>query len=420
LTKSFLDWKSHFLDLLSIHRRMQTRKNVMGKFRFISKALIIILLLLPALATAQAPVSGDLANTVREVQQYNFAIHILAMLLVGFGLLMVFVKRYGYGATTGTYLIVAVGLPLYLGLRATGMLSAESVGVHTMRGLLLAEFAVASALIAMGAVLGRVRLYQYGFLAAVFVPLYMINERLVLDGGLGVTKGFVDSAGSVIIHAFGAYFGLGLAVALTNKEQRDLAITSDETSDRFSMIGSMVLWLFWPSFCSAVVPMEQFAATAVNTILALCGATASTYLFSLILRKGKVAIGDMANAALAGGVAIGAACNVVSAPIAFAIGAVAGALCVFGYAVVQPRLQNIFGIVDTCGVHNLHGMPGLLGGLAAIFVIPGIATAQLVGIACTVALALTGGVISGYILRATGAKQKAYKDYEEFDAVPEP
>jgi ammonium transporter Rh len=392
----------------------------MGKFRFISTCLIVIILLLPALATAQAPVSGDLASTVREVQQYNFAIHILAMLLVGFGFLMVFVKRYGYGATTGTYLIVAVGLPLYLGLRAAGVLSADAVDVHTIRGLLLAEFAVASALIAMGAVLGRVRLYQYAILAAVIVPLYMINERLVLDGGLGVTKGFIDSAGSIIIHAFGAYFGLGLAVALTNREQCEIAITCDETSDRFSMIGSMMLWLFWPSFCSAVVPMEQFAVTAVNTILALCGATASTYLFSLIFRKGKVALGDMANAALAGGVAIGATCNIVSAPVAFAIGAIAGALCVFGYAVVQSKLQNLCRIVDTCGVHNLHGMPGLLGGLAAIFVIPGIATAQLVGIACTVALALIGGIVSGFILRATGAKQKVYKDYDEFDAVPEP
>jgi ammonium transporter Rh len=392
----------------------------MGKFRFISKGLIVIILLLPALATAQTAGPGDLANTVREVQQYNFAIHILAMLLVGFGFLMVFVKRYGYGATTGTYLVVAVGIPLYLGLRATGILSAEAVGVHTIKGLLLAEFAVASALIAMGAVLGRVRLYQYVFLAAVLVPLYMINERLVLDGGIGITKGFMDSAGSIIIHAFGAYFGLGLAVALTKKEQRDLEIPSDETSDRFSMIGSMVLWLFWPSFCSAIVPMEQFAATAVNTILALCGATASTYLFGLILRKGKVTIGDMANAALAGGVAIGATCNVVSAPLAFAIGVIAGALCVFGYVVVQPKLQKIFRIVDTCGVHNLHGMPGLLGGLAAIFVIPGIATAQLAGIACTVVLALTGGIVSGFILRATGFKQKAYKDYDEFDNMVEP
>jgi ammonium transporter Rh len=376
-----------------------------------------LLLLTPALAAAQTVTPGDLASTVRDVQQYSFAIHILAMLLVGFGFLMVFVKRYGYGSITGTYLIVAAGLPLYIGLRSTGVLSAEAVDAHTVRALLLAEFAVASALIAAGAVLGRVRLYQYGLLALVMVPLYMINERLVLDGGLGVTKGFVDAAGSITIHAFGAYFGLGLAVALTTRQQRDMEIANDATSNRFSLIGSMVLWLFWPSFCSAVVPPAQFAATAVNTILALCGATASTYVFSSILGKGKVAIGDMANAALAGGVAIGATCNLVAAPFAFAIGLFAGALCVFGYAVVQPRLQKRMRIVDTCGVHNLHGMPGLLGGLAAIFVVPGVAGAQLAGIGVTIALALAGGVTAGFVLRATSGKQVAYEDAEEFAAV---
>ena len=72
------------------------------------------------------------------------------MLLVGFGFLMVFVKRYGYGATTGTYLIVAVGLPVYLGLRSTGVLSAEALDAHTIRPCCCAEFAVAAALIAMG------------------------------------------------------------------------------------------------------------------------------------------------------------------------------------------------------------------------------------------------------------------------------
>jgi ammonium transporter Rh len=299
-------------------------------------------------------------------------------------------------------------------LRATGVLSAEAVGVHTIKGLLLAEFAVAAALIAAGAVLGRVKLHQYAILAIIIVPLYMINEHLVLDGGLGITKGFVDSAGSIIIHAFGAYFGLGLAVALTSKKAREESIPSDAASNRFSMIGSMVLWLFWPSFCSAVVPPEQFAATAVNTILALCGATAATYLFSALFSKGKVMIGDMANAALAGGVAIGATCNVVNAYTAVLIGALAGALCVVGYSVIQARLQKMFKIVDTCGVHNLHGMPGLLGGLAAIAVIPGIAKAQLVGILVTVVIAVGGGIIGGYVIRAFGEKKVVYEDGEEF------
>ncbi|HEY3383173.1 MAG TPA: hypothetical protein VGK32_15490 [Vicinamibacterales bacterium] len=378
--------------------------------------VICVLLLTPVLASAQ-PVASDLVSTVREVQQYDFAIHILAMLLVGFGFLMVFVKRYGYGALTGTYLIVAVGMPSYLALRSTGILSAEPVGAHTIKALLLSEFAVASALIAAGAVPGRIRLYQYALLALVMVPLYMLNEHLVLDGGLAATRGFVDAAGSITIHAFGAYFGLGLAVALTSRRHRDIEVANDPTSNRFSMIGSMVLWLFWPSFCSAVVPTEQFAATAVNTILALCGATLATYIVSSLVGKGKVSIADMANAALAGGVAIGATCNLVPAPLAFGIGLLAGALCVVGYAVVQPKIQCAFKIVDTCGVHNLHGMPGILGGLIATFVVQGIATAQLAGIAITVTLSLAGGIVAGFILRAAATRLTVYDDGDEFVGV---
>ena len=270
-------------------------------------------------------------SSLRQVEQYNFSIHILAMLLVGFGFLMVFVKNYGYSATTGTYMVVAVGLPLYMLLRSTGVICAEPVSADSVKALLLAEFACAAALIAMGAVLGRLRVYQYAILAALVVPVYMLNEWLVLDGGLGITKGFVDAAGSIVIHAFGAYFGLGLTVALTSRAHREMAIKSDATSDRFSMLGSMVLWMFWPSFCSAMVPPEQMPHTAINTILALCGATVMTYILSSLLRKGQPSIADMANAALAGGVAIGATCNLVSAPGAFGIGLLAGAICVMGY-----------------------------------------------------------------------------------------
>lgn len=386
----------------------------MSKIVSMIQCLLIGLLLSPAVALAETAIPGGPAVALREVQQYNFAIHILAMLLVGFGFLMVFVQRYGYSATTGTYLVVAVGLPVYFLLRSKGMLTAEAVPTHSIKGLLLAEFAVASALIATGAVLGRVRLHQYALLALIMVPLYMLNEWLVLDGGLGVTKGFVDSAGSIIIHAFGAYFGLGLAVALTREPHLGKEIPGDTTSNRFSMIGSMVLWLFWPSFCCAVVPPEQVATTAVNTILALCGATLSTCVCSAFFNQRKVMIGDIANAALAGGVAIGAVCNAVSSPMALLIGAVAGALCVVGYSVVQSKIKNVCKIVDTCGVHNLHGMPGLLGGLAAIVVVPGIAKPQLVGIAVTLVLALVGGLAAGFIIRATGTKKNIYEDHEEF------
>lgn len=378
---------------------------------FVSACAGLLFGSLPAWA-AEGAAHADVS--LRQVEQYNYSIHILAMLLVGFGFLMVFVRKHGYSATTGTYLVVGVGIPLYLLLRSTGVISAEAMTPNSIHVLLLAEFACASALIAMGAVLGRLRLFQYAILAALLVPAYMLNEWLVLDGGLRLTRGFVDSAGSIVIHAFGAYFGLGLCVALLRAKQYDHPIESDETSDRFAMLGSMVLWIFWPSFCSAVVPPEQMPQTVINTILALCGATLATFALSSRLRRGKPSFSDMMNAALAGGVGIGATCNVISARGAFAIGLLAGAICVLGYVFVQPWITAKLKILDTCGVHNLHGMPGLMGGLIAILVIPGIAAAQLTGIGVTVVLALGSGLVSGYLIRVTGEKRLPYEDSDEF------
>jgi ammonium transporter Rh len=372
-----------------------------------------LLLLIPLCAWAGEGGENSLTAAVRQVEQYNFSIHILAMLLVGFGFLMVFVRNYGYGALTGTFLVVSAGIPLYLMIRSTGIISAEPVAADSIKALLLAEFACASALIAMGAVLGRLKMHQYILLSLILVPAYMLNEWLVLDGGLGVTKGFVDSAGSIVIHAFGAYFGLGLAIALTSANHRRQEIHADETSNRFSMLGSMVLWIFWPSFCSAVVPPDQMPRTVINTILALCGATLVTYVAGVMARKGKLSIADMANAALAGGVAIGATCNTVSPVGAFGIGMLAGALCVIGYNFIQPRLQSSLKIVDTCGVHNLHGMPGILGGLMAIAVVPGIAQAQLSGTIFTIIFAFVAGSIGGFVIRLAGSKVVVYDDSDE-------
>lgn len=72
------------------------------------------------------------------------------------------------------------------------------------------------------------------------------------------------------------------------------------------------------------------------------------------------------NATLAGGVAAGSAANLYLTPAgALIIGIVAGGVSTAGFAYLQPTLESKFDLRDTCGVHNLHGMPGLLGGLAA-------------------------------------------------------
>lgn len=382
-------------------------------FGFVS----LLLLSCGSLVAAAEPAAG--VNEARLVAQYNYTIHILAMLLVGFGFLMVFVRRYGFGATTGTYLVVATGLPLYMLLRANGVFGHE-LNPHSVDAILYSEFAVATALIAMGAVLGRLKVFQYALLALLIVPCYLLNEWLVLDNASGLTEGFQDSAGSIVIHAFGAYFGIAMSLVLTTAQQRSEPIVSDATSDRFAMLGSMVLWLFWPSFATAIVPFEEMPQTVANTLLALSGATLATYFLSTHFHHGKTSMVDMANAALAGGVAIGSTCNVVGPTGAFLIGLLAGALSVIGYVFIQPWLEAKLKLVDTCGVHNLHGMPGLLGGLSAIVVVPGVAMVQLTGIGITLAIAITGGLIAGAVIKATGTTEQAYEDSHEFTHVEGP
>ena len=65
-------------------------------------------------------------------------------------------------------------------------------------------------------------------------------------------------------------------------------------------------------------------------------------------------------------------------------------------------------------------MPGLLGGLMAIIVVPGVAGVQLVGIAMTLGIAIIGGAIAGAVIRATGTTEQAYEDCHEFSHVPGP
>jgi ammonium transporter Rh len=374
--------------------------------------LTMLMLVLCGSASAAENMGTTLA-ALSDVQKYERAIHIMAMLLVGFGFLMVFVKKYGRSALTATYLLVSVSIPLYF-------LKESFHGVGSSEGiidkLILAEFAAASLLICAGAVLGRMKMSQYMILGILFVPFYALNEWIVLNGGLGLISGkVVDTGGSIVIHAFGAIFGLGVAASMTTQKEYDTPIECDDTSDRYSLLGSMVLWVFWPSFCAALVAPADVPRTAVNVILALCGSTIATYFASVRLR-GKISAADIANATLAGGVAIGSTCDLAVPGTAFTIGIVAGIVSTFGFAVIQSRLAEITKKVDTCGVLYLHGLPGILGGVAALFVVSGInVVAQLSAILITTAVAGGSGLLSGKVIAALGRRSEPYLDDEEFD-----
>ncbi|MCD6292441.1 MAG: ammonium transporter [Deltaproteobacteria bacterium] len=382
----------------------------MNKFRPYVKLFLVLAVLLLCSGIASAAELEQIA----DVQKYNRAIHIMAMLLAGFGFLMVFVKKYGRSAVTATYLLVSVAIPLYILKDSFAILGGSGSEID---GLILAEFAAASLLICAGAPLGRLKMGQYIFLGLLFIPCYSFNEWLLLGNGFGLipSGAFVDTGGSIVIHAFGALFGLGVIMTMTTKEEIDLPVETDSTSDRFSMLGSMILWLFWPSFCSALVAPELVPHTAINVILALSGATLATYFASISLR-GKISAADIANAALAGGVAIGSVCDVASFPEAFIVGILAGALSTFGFAVLQSKVEKLIKGIDTCGVMNLHGLPGLLGGLSAIFIVDGLNKgSQLSGIAITIVIAIVTGIVVGKLIAMMGRKKLPYDDVDEFE-----
>ncbi|MCQ4575466.1 MAG: ammonium transporter [Candidatus Brocadiales bacterium] len=396
----------------------------MNKFRWLLILPIVFAALAACCGTGWGAEGGSGASleSVVNVQKYNRSIHVMAMLLVGFGFLMVFVRRYGLSTVTATFLVVSVAIPLYIVINSLGILGEPKIEIDR---LLMAEFAAASLLICIGAPLGRLKMPQYMLLGIFFIPCYMINEWILLEGGLGLIPhgSFVDTGGSILIHAFGALFGLGVVMTMTTQAEFNTPIESDATSDRFSMLGSMVLWLFWPSFCAGLVAADMVPFTAVNVILSLCGATIATYFASVTLR-GKICIADIANAALAGGVAIGATCDHASHPMAFIIGILAGALSTYGFAVIQDKLQGMVKGIDTCGVTNLHGWPGIFGGLVAVFVVADInKAAQLKGILIAVVLALIAGYIAGKLLASFGRRTVPYVDSEEFgveEASPQP
>ena len=346
------------------------------------------------------------ARTIFDTLCYNRSIHILAMLLLGFGFLMVVVRGHGYSSITATLLAVSTAIPVYMLIKSfMGEGSALSIDAF-----MWAEFAAASLLIAIGAPLGRLTMDQYLLMGALFIPVYLFNEWLILESGM--FTGFQDTGGSVVIHAFGAYFGLGLVATTAKKFENGPSCESDSVSNQFSLLGSLGLWVFWPSFTSAVASPERVVLTAINTVFALAGATLATYICSKLIR-GKVDIEDIANASLAGGVAIGSTCDIANPGMSMLIGIAAGILSTVGYSIIAPKVQKLIRGADTCGVHNLHGMPGLLGGLSAIIITGNVGT-QLLCMIITVVVAFIGGRIVGAIVGLLRTKDELYSDIDEF------
>ena len=136
-----------------------------------------------------------------------------------------------------------------------------------------------------------------------------------------------------------------------------------------AVIGSIFLWMFWPSFNGALAAGATQHRIMVNTVLAIAGSCMGAVSAARVL-FGKLEMEIVLNATLAGGVAIGSAADMCWAPWqAMLIGCIGGLLSAVGFQKIGPFLSEHINLQDTCGVHSLHGMPGILAALISAIVV---------------------------------------------------
>uniref|UniRef100_A0A8C7H7X5 Rh family B glycoprotein n=1 Tax=Oncorhynchus kisutch TaxID=8019 RepID=A0A8C7H7X5_ONCKI len=343
------------------------------------------------------------------------------MIFIGFGFLMTFLQRYGFSSVGFNFLIAAFALQWATLMQGFvhGMHGGKiHVGIESM---INADFCTGSVLISFGAVLGKTSPVQLLVMSVIEVTLFAVNEFIVLS-----VLGAKDAGGSMTIHTFGAYFGLMVARVLyrPNLDKSKHKNCSVYHSDLFAMIGTIYLWMFWPSFNSAVTAHgDDQHRTAMNTYYSLAACTLATYgLSAVVAHDGKLDMVHIQNAALAGGVAVGTAGEMMLTPFgSMIVGFLAGTVSVLGFKFLSPILEQKLKIQDTCGVHNLHGMPGVLGAIVGA-VTAALATKdvygdgllpllrnrqtpskcgvrQAISLAVTLGIALLGGLITGFILK---------------------
>lgn len=404
----------------------------------------------------ESPGNGENKEKTNDISLYYPMFQdVHVMIYIGFGFLMTFLKKYGYGAVG--YNFFTASLVTQWGTIVSGCFNQLYAEGHkhielSIQTLVTAEFAAATVLITYGAVLGKVsrlQLLVIGFLEVVF---YGINELIAVE-----FLKYSDAGGSIIIHTFGAYFGLALSRVLHTKDALESPKEgSNYQSDLFAMIGTVFLWMYWPSFNAALVAPDYVAQhrSVINTYFSLSAACVTTFALSPVFQraggKWRLSMVHVQNATLAGGVAIGTASNMSVSPWgALLIGCCAGALSTVGYAYLTPFLTKYTKTHDTCGVNNLHGMPGILGAIAGAIaaahadvdkygsdglynlfpeMAPGKGRSakaqagyQIAGLAVALGISVIGGIITGFIVRwkifDPPTREQMYDD-EDFWEVP--
>jgi Amt family ammonium transporter len=249
-----------------------------------------------------------------------------------------------------------------------------------------AVFAATAATIVSGAMAERTKFVGYlsysALLTAFIYPIFGSWAWGSLYNGNGWLEqlGFIDFAGSTVVHSVGGWVALAGAIVLGprigkfSKDGRVKPIPGHNLP--LAALGVFILWLGWFGFNpgSTTAANKDIAMIFVNTNLA-AGAGAILAMIVAWAKFGKPDAGMSLNGALAGLVGITAPCATVTPSSAIIIGAVAGVLVVFSVLFFDKIRVD-----DPVGAISVHGVCGAWGTLAAgIFNIGG-TSAKIIGV----------------------------------------
>ncbi|XP_025054395.1 RH-like protein isoform X3 [Alligator sinensis] len=288
--------------------------------------------------------------------------------------------------------------------------------------ILTASMSVVAVLISAGAVLGKANPFQLICMAMVETTAFCASRWTnvyILE--------IEEHVSLMHVHIFGTFFGLMVSWWLTQPSLRRETgkEDSDVTSDLFSMLGTLFLWMFWPSFNSVLVDGVVEKRNAIhNTYYAIAVSAVIAFALSALTNKnGKLQMTHIHGATLAGGVALGFSAHIIQSPwIAMVLGFLAGVMAVLGPYFVKMCLNSAVKMYDTCGIHCMFGMPGLLGAIAYVilFVIynwnnlPARGYPALIevgSLSITILVAVIAGFITGILLKLNICKAPPVSKY---------
>jgi len=330
----------------------------------LTSTLLVLLMTVPGLALFYGGLVRS-KNVLSVLMQVLAVFSLIVLLWVGYGYSLAFA---GGNAWIGSF------DKLFLkGVDKDSLAATFSAGVALPEYVFVAfqsTFAGITGALIVGAFAERIKFSAVLLFAAIwFTFAYLPIAHMVWYGpdGFLFAKGAIDFAGGTVVHInagiaglVGAYF-VGKRVGYGRE-----AIKPHNVA--FTMIGASLLWVGWFGF-NAGSNLEATAGAALaflNTLLATAAAALAWSLVEAVI-KGKPSMLGGASGVVAGLVAITPACGTVGPFGAIAIGAIAGAACVWGVHGLK-RLLRADDALDVFGVHGLGGIIGAL--LTGVFSSP--------------------------------------------------